>query len=334
MLNQWIDVHAHFYPPESASLREARLTAMREACWLTQEPPRWDPESTLAYMDRTGIAMQMLSNIPKTLPALRASNDYGASLVRQYPARFGLLAALPTDDPEAALAEVHRAEAELHADGFAVTCRYNDTYLSDPRLDPLWAELDRRGAAVFAHPDAYGPGVMGRPSALMEVAFETARTFADMLYVGVFRRSPKIRFVVAHCGGALPALSGRLLLLGNESWVPNPNAITPAEMQEHLRALFLDTAATCPTNLAAALAMTGDERIVYGSDCGVPCTTDATMNRNLAALLAYPGLTKLQIEAIGHRALQLFPAAAERMQRAQTADGASGRAAFSLRMPA
>ena len=322
MLNNWIDVHAHFYSPESDAQREARLTAMREACWLTQEPPRWDPESTLKGMDRTGIAMQMLSNIPKALDALRASNDYGAELVRRYPARFGLLAALPTDDPVAALAEVERADAELHADGFAVTCRYNGTYLSDPRLEPLWAELDRRRAAVFAHPDAYAPGVMGRPSALMEVAFETARTFTDMLYAGVFRRFPNMCFVVAHCGGALPALSGRLLLLGNESWVPNPNGITPAEMQSHLRKLFLDTAATCPTNLAAALAMTSEKQIVYGSDCGVPCTTDATMNRNLAALLAYPGLTEAQIEAIGHRALELFPGAAKRMQMAHATAGA------------
>ena len=316
MLDQWIDVHAHFYPPESEEQRQARLTAMREACWLTREPPRWDPESTLSYMDRAGIAMQMLSNIPKKLEALRASNDYGASLVRQYPARFGLLAALPTDDCEAALAEVSRSDDRLHPDGFAVTCRYNDVYLSDARLEPLWAELDRRRAVVFAHPDAYAPGVMGRPSALMEVAFETARTFTDMLYAGTFRRFPNLRFVVAHCGGALPALSGRLLILGNESWVPNPNDVTHSEMQAHLQGLFLDTAATCPTTLAAALAMTSDEQLVYGSDCGVPCTTDATMNANLEALLQYPGLAHEQIESIGHRALELFPAAATRMNAA------------------
>lgn len=318
MLNQWIDVHAHFYPPENEEQRQARLTAMREACWLTSEPPRWDPETTLAYMDRTGIAMQMLSNIPKKLGALQKSNDYGASLVRQFPGRFGLLAALPTDDPDVALEEVDRAYTELHADGFAVTCRYNDTYLNDPKLDRLWEELDRRQAVVFAHPDAYAPGVMGRPSALLEVAFETARTFTDMLYAGVFRRFPKVRFVVAHCGGALPALSGRLLLLGNESWVPNPNRVTQSEMRAHLQSLFLDTAATCPTTIAAALAMTSYRQLVYGSDCGVPCTTDATMNANLAALRAYPGLSREAIEEIGHNALELFPAAAARMRSAMS----------------
>ncbi len=317
VVDQWIDVHAHFYPPETEEQAQARLRAMQGGCWNATEPPRWDPDSTLAYMDRAGIAMQMLSNIPKTLDALRRSNSYAASLVQQHPTRFGLLAALPTDNPEAALAEIRRGYAELGADGFAVTCRYNDIYLSDGRLEPVWAELDRRKAAVFAHPDAYAPGVMGRPAALMEVAFETARTFADMLYTGVFRRYPNIRFVAAHCGGALPALSGRLLILGSEQWVPNPQHVTPAEMRAQLQRLFLDTAATCPTALAAALTMTTHAQLVYGSDCGVPCTTDATMNANLEALRSFAGLSASQVEEIGHNALRLFPTAAARMAESQ-----------------
>jgi 6-methylsalicylate decarboxylase len=310
----WIDIHAHFYPPESAQLGNQRLEAMQKACWAIKAAPHWDLEQTLAHMDRTGIAMQMLSNIPKTLDRLRASNDYAASLVKKHPARLGLLAALPTDDAKAAVKEIERAVEDLHADGFAVTCRYNDVYLSDPRLDMVWAELDRRRAVVFAHPDAYAPGVMGRPCALQEVAFETARTVTDMLYTGTFRRYPNIKFVLAHCGGALPALSGRLLILGTEKWVPNPNQLTPAEMRQHLERLYLDTAATCPTALGAALAMTSHDYLVYGSDCGVPCTTDATICANMDALRKYPGLTRQQVEEIGHAALRLFPAAAKRLQ--------------------
>ena len=313
-IDGWIEIHAHFYPPESAELQQERLQAMKKACWTIEESPRWDLEETLAYMDRAGIAMQMLSNIPKTLDRLRASNEYAASLVNKHPARFGLLAALPTDDAKAAVMEIERATEELHADGFAVTCRYNDVYLSDPRLDTVWTELDRRRAVVFAHPDAYAPGVMGRPCALQEVAFETARTVTDMLYAGTFQNFPNIKFVLAHCGGALPALSARLLLLGNEKWIPNPNHVTPGEMRRHLQRLYLDTAATCPTGLGAALAMTSYDCLVYGSDCGVPCTTDATMGANREALRQYPGLTREQVEQIGRAALRLFPAAAERLQ--------------------
>jgi 6-methylsalicylate decarboxylase len=276
LVDGWIDAHAHFYPPEDDSVRTARWEQMKAAGWQLAEPPRWDPDSTLAYMDRTGIAMQLLSTIPKTPEALRASNDYAAALVAEHPARFGLLAALPTDDGQAALSEVKRGERELSADGYAVTCRYNGVYLSDPGLEPLWAELDRLRATVFVHPDAYAGAEMGRPPVIIDVAFETTRTVTDMPYKAVFRRYPGIRFVIAHCGGALPALSGRLELLGLERWVPNPAHITPTELRQHLRRLYLDTAAIAPTGLGPGIAMVGSGHLLFGSDCGRECTTDAT----------------------------------------------------------
>ena len=186
--------------------------------------------------------MQMLSNIPGRLPALRASNDHGAALVKRHPSRFGLLAALPTDDPVKAVAEARRARDILDADGFAVTTRYNGVHLGDPSLDPLWALLDEWRAVVFVHPDARVPPTLDHPAPLYEVAFDTARTVFDMLFRKTFARHPDITFVIAHCGGAFPALTGRLRLLGNESWVPQ--GITAEEIDAQTSALYVDTAAT------------------------------------------------------------------------------------------
>ncbi|CAF9937781.1 hypothetical protein IMSHALPRED_000543 [Imshaugia aleurites] len=311
----WIDIHGHFTPPTSPEDREKRWNAMREAKFMVPEPFEWSPESTLAYLDKAGVAMQMLSNMPKQLNALKESNDYAASLVRKYPSRFGLLAALPTDNPEAALAEIERATHELHTDGFAVTCNYNGIFLGDSSLDPVWAELNRRQAVVFVHPDAYAPASMGRPSPLIEVAFETTRTVVDMLYAGIFRKFPSITFILAHAGGALPVLSGRLKLLGTEPWVPNPNDITQREMQEQLARLYLDTAATAPTGMAPALHMVSPDHLVYGADCGVPCSTESTMEANKKAVLEYEGLSRSQRDAIGRNVLSLFPAAASRLEK-------------------
>jgi predicted TIM-barrel fold metal-dependent hydrolase len=320
LVDGWVDAHAHFAPPLTDDARAQVLASMRQASWLVDEAPTWDVEDTLAYMDRTGIQMQMLSNVPKTLAGLRASNDFGARLVREHPDRFGLLAALPTDDPDAALAEMERAGTELGADGFAVTCNYNGVQLSDPSLDPVWAELNRRKAAVFAHPDAWVPGAQGRPAPVLEVAFETTRTFTDMLDARLFQRFPDVTFIVAHCGAALPALSGRLQLLGLAPWVPNPHGLTADELSDSLRRLYLDTAATCPTSVAAALAMTTPDRLVYGSDCGVPCSSPASMDRNLQALLHFDGLSHDERLAIGAGALRLFPSAAERLHRGPARD--------------
>ena len=311
----WIDVHAHFSTPKTPEQLEAGLQMMHLGCFLAQEPFDWTVEGTLEHMDRNGIAMQLLSNIPKVSDWLSTSNDYGRSIVQRFPSRFGLLAALPTDNPHACLAEIGRAADSLHADGFAVTCNYNGVSLGDRRLDPVWAELNRRGAVVFMHPDAYALPSMGRPTALLEVAFETARVVVDMLYAGVFRNYPEIRFIIAHCGGALPAMSGRLALLGAEPWVPNPNGISKAEITSQLSGLFLDTAATGTAHsLRPALAMTTCDHLVYGSDCGVPCSSESTLVDNLHALLGFPDLTEEQLQAIGRNVLRLLPHLGNRLQ--------------------
>jgi 6-methylsalicylate decarboxylase len=310
----WVDVHAHFSTPKTPEELKSTVELSRFGCFLMSEPFEWTPELALDHMDRWGIAMQLLSNIPKTTTLLRESNDFGAELVKRYPSRFGLLAALPTHDPAVALEEIGRADIALSADGFAVTSCYNGVYLSDQNLWPVWAELDRRKAAVFIHPDAYAPPSMGRPSALLEVAFDTTRTVVDMLYAGLFRDFPNIRFVIAHCGAALPALSGRLALLGARSWVPNPRGVASDEIKATLAKLFYDTAATAsPSTLRPVLTVAGKSQIVYGSDCGVPCSNEATLSENLQSLLAFPDLEPQDIDAIGRNAATVFPSIAERL---------------------
>ena len=317
----WVDVHAHFHTPRTRAELEMNMTMSRVGCFLMPEPFEWTPELALDHMDRAGVAMQLLSNIPRTAYLVRASNDYGAELVRRHPSRFGLLAALPTDDPDAALAEIARADGQLQADGFAVTTCYNEVYLADERLRPVWAELNRRKASVFIHPDAYAPPTMGRPAAILEVAFDTTRTIVDMLYSGLFREFPDIRFVIAHCGAALPALSGRLALLGAEAWVPNPLGVTREEIGRTIASLYYDTAATgCATHLRPAIAAAGKSHLVYGSDCGVPCSNDGTLMDNLHSLLASEDFTAEELQALGRNAANLFPRILARLR-----DGVYGR---------
>lgn len=317
LVDSWIDVHAHFSLPRSAEQRKAMWASLQSDNWVGEAPPEWSLEARLAYMDRVGIAMQMLSVVPTNHQAVTESNRYGAELVKRHPSRFGLLAGLPTDDAEVAIAEVQRAQ-KLDADGFAVYCDYNGVLLSDERLEPLWKELNEQAAVVFVHPNHAVPGQCGRPGVLLEVAFQTASVMVDMLYAGVFRRYPSIRFILAHCGGALPALSGRLILLGNESWVPNPEAISSEEMRSQLAALYLDTAMTgSAQSLSAGIAMTSAEHLVYGSDCGAPCTIEETAIANIQELLTYSGISPEQVEQIGRNALSLFPNAARRMQAAK-----------------
>lgn len=310
----WLDIHAHFYPPSAPGEPEVLAQAFRNACFMVDRPVTWNVQSILDYNNRANIRMQMLSYIPQNNPEkLIAANIYAASLVKEYPDRFGLLGALPTDDPELCLKEIERLTAlDIPADGFATSTVYNNIGLGDLRLEPVWKNLNARKAVVHIHPNASAEPSHGRPSPVIEVAFDTARTVVDMLYNGVFRRYPDIKFVLGHCGGALPVLSGRLSLLGTEAWVPNPNKLTRKEIEQQLSRLYVDTAATAKTGLSPAVQMVGVEHVIYGADCGVPCSTELTMEENKTDVLNWEEKNNVPKGTILTNGWELFPQAAIR----------------------
>ncbi|MET9146177.1 amidohydrolase family protein [Streptomyces sp. NPDC004042] len=145
----------------------------------------------------------------------REVNESGARVRAAHPHRSGLFASLPLPDVDGALAEVAYAFDVLGADGVTVESNHHGVYLGDPRLEPLWEDLDRRGAVVFVHPtspphaDALS---LGRPRPMLEFLFDTARTASDLLLRGVLARRPRIRWILTHGGGVLPLLADRMEL--------------------------------------------------------------------------------------------------------------------------
>lgn len=313
MAGDWIDVHGHF-----------NVIALR--------PPGYDPkgkwdfaaETSIDFMDRTGVAGQLLSNYgPQTTAAMIAANDHGAALVKAHPDRFGLLAQLPMAEPKNALAELRRGIDQLDVEGFAIQSNYSGVYLGDQRFEPIWAELDRRRATLFIHPTplGYEETRLGRPGALIEAPFDTARTVVDMLYAGVFRRYGNFNVILAHAGGALPSLAGRLETLGPWplGWADNPQHVTAAEMRETFARLYYDTAlAGTPHSLDPVLDVTTPDHVLYGADFGAPCTYIEVCQAHLDALRSNKRLDAAERDAIGTNARRLFPKFAERIARSTT----------------
>lgn len=149
---------------------------------------------------------------------------------------------------------------------------HHGVYLGDPRFEPLWEDLDRRGALVFVHPTSppHADDVsLGRPRPMLEFLFDTARTASDLLLRGVFTRHPRIRWVLTHGGGALPLLADRIDLFGSvfgDGSEDVPSAV------EQLGRLWYDMAGTpFPRQIPALDAAFGTERLLYGSDyCWTP----------------------------------------------------------------
>jgi predicted TIM-barrel fold metal-dependent hydrolase len=313
MAKKWIDAHGHFATPGKSMGRAPGLAATARA-WT------FAPETSIDYMDKSEVAAQIISNCNQmaSLDAIRASNDYGASLVAKYPTRFGFLAQLPMEDPASAVAEIRRGIDELGAEGWAVLTNYDKVYLGDPRFEPVWAELDRMEATLFIHPTTRGFEAtrLGRTSALIESPIDTARTVVDMIFAGVFRRYQRFNVILAHGGGALPSLAERVITIGAHElgWVENPHKITAPEMRESFARLYYDTGlAGTAASLDSLLDVTTSDHILYGADFGAPCTHISVCDHHLAATRGYERLTPAQREAIGTNVLWLYPRFAKRI---------------------
>lgn len=252
--------------------------------------PTWTPEGAIAFMDRFGVELQVLSmSEPAVTPFTgRAAaemaariNHYEAELVTTYPGRFGALGVLPLPDARASTAVAIEALDELGLDGVVVGTTYAGATLGDPSLDELWAELEARDAWVFVHPSA--PPDDARPALklppfLYEFTFETTRAITDLLLAGVPQRYPRIRWHLAHAGGALPAVADRLAREARATALASTRHpqraaaaaaghLEPEAVRGALRRLFFDTAlAPTPSSMDALRTITAPTQILFGTD--------------------------------------------------------------------
>ena len=136
----WLDVHGHFFTPRASKEEDETVKqALRANDFLVTEAPRFDAQATIAYLDRAGVALQMLSYLPTDLEKLQAANDYAASIVATHPSRFGQLVGLPTNNAQACTSEIQRTMKRsdgyaILPDGFAVSTVYKEIGYGAPAL--------------------------------------------------------------------------------------------------------------------------------------------------------------------------------------------------------
>jgi predicted TIM-barrel fold metal-dependent hydrolase len=269
-----IDVHHHVVPDfYRAVLESAGL--LRPIPGVTY--PNWSPAASLAMMDRLSIDAAVVSitepgvhfadaDLARRLA--RRLNEYLAGLVANAPTRFGAFAVLPLPDVDAALDELAYALDVLRLDGIGLLTNYRGDYLGEPAFEPLLAELHRRQIPTFLHP-ARPAGrdqpTFGLPASVYEFPFDTTRAIANLLYAGALDRFPGLRLIVAHAGGAVPFLAGRLA----DAAVISPALAhrLPADPVGALRRLYFDTALSAnPYALPSLHALADPDRVLFGTD--------------------------------------------------------------------
>jgi aminocarboxymuconate-semialdehyde decarboxylase len=147
--------------------------------------------------------------------------------------------------------------------GVELPTAWGGVYLGDDRFEPFWAAAEETGALVFVHPSTrldalpvldqhYLWNTVGNP-------FETTVAGAHMIAAGVLDRHPSVNVLLAHGGGGLASLRGRL---AREQSIHPPGR----DVRSAIRRFFVDTVVHDADVLRGLIDFFGPERVLLGSD--------------------------------------------------------------------
>lgn len=198
----------------------------------------------------------------------RVLNESLAQAAAGHAGRVYALGAVPLQDPDACVAELDYLMGLPGMRGVEVPASVAGRYLGDTFFEPFWAAAARTGAVVLLHPTTRGLGVPALDGHYLWNAIgnplETTIAAAQLVLSGILDRHPGLTVLLAHGGGALPALRGRLRRAAAVR--PEARASSDADIDATIRRLYFDSLTHDPAVLAELVAFAGAGHVVLGSD--------------------------------------------------------------------
>jgi aminocarboxymuconate-semialdehyde decarboxylase len=247
-----------------------------------------------------------------TADAVRICRVQNESLARAAAAapegRVHALGAVPLQDPARAAAELDRLMDLPGIRGVEVPASIGGRYLGEDEFTPFWEAAAGTGAVVFIHPTTTGLGLpalneyylwnsVGNP-------VETAIAAAQLVAGGMLERCPGLVVLLAHGGGALLGLRGRL----RRAYAVRPEARSYATMapDDLLRSLYFDSLTHDRAVLADLVTFAGADHVLLGTDRPFDMGTDEPVEE-IAALGLGPADEQLILGGNADRLLRIAP---------------------------
>jgi aminocarboxymuconate-semialdehyde decarboxylase len=141
--------------------------------------------------------------------------------------------------------------------------------LDDPALDPVWEKVQEKNMVVFVHPH-YGVGGkqfdgFGHSLHLaLGFPFETTTAICRLVISGVLERFPRLKLLLAHSGGTIPFLAGRL-----DSCVMHDKVVAnklPHAPTYYLKKIYYDALSYHEPAVACTTKFVGADQMMFGTD--------------------------------------------------------------------
>ncbi len=289
-----IDVHAYYVPQEcigEVKGSDGSTYGLRIVQEGTHQVPYTGNHRNIAFeteqiysierrlkdMGTQAVDMQVLSVPPffffyaidpaESLGLCQKINDAFAETVRKHPNRFVALANLPMQDPEMAAQELERSVRELDLRGAEIGSNINGKNLDDKSFAPFYAKLHELNVPVFIHSSTVlGIERLGRYHLqnLIGNPNDTAVAAASLIFGGVLKEFPRLKFYLAHGGGSCPYIRGRW----EHGWRvrPEARAIIDRPPSDYFKLLCFDSLLHSVPALNFLVETVGAERVMMGSD--------------------------------------------------------------------
>jgi aminocarboxymuconate-semialdehyde decarboxylase len=241
-----------------------------------REPLR-DPERKIRDMEEKKVALSLLSSAPFSfyygiegdlaVEVAQFQNDRLAEMAGKHPDSFAAMATLPLQVPQAALKELDRAIHKLGLRGIEIGSHVGERELGDPAFWPVYEVLERTGLPMFIHPhhvagmdrlqNFYLNNLIGNP-------LDTTIAAVNLIFSGVFEKYPGLKVVLAHGGGQLPYIFGRIE--HGYGVRPEPKEKVRRPPRAFLKNFYFDTITHHPDALRYLIAFAGSDHVLLGSD--------------------------------------------------------------------
>ncbi|KAK3301941.1 amidohydrolase [Chaetomium strumarium] len=298
-------------PDPRLILLEAELPALEKALQDPSAPVPGRPltkhftslPQKLHFMTTHGIDISVLSLANPWLDFLPAS-EAGAIAERINTAfeemcssssnrAFFFFAALPLTAPLETIVSciTHVSQCLPHCRGVILGTSGLGSGLDDPALLPILRSLADHNLPVFLHPHyglpsaVYGPRAAEEYGHVLPLALgfpmETTIAVARMYLAGVFDAVPELRMILAHSGGTLPFLAGRIesCVLHDERLAKEAEKKKTTASRRRRRSVwevlrsqvYLDAVVYSEVGLKTAVEASGGgregaERLMFGTD--------------------------------------------------------------------
>lgn len=284
-----IDFHNHFFPPEylkeiQSGPSNVKITFDSDSNPLLHYPGDYNivvrGHRDIAFrqevLDQNRIGKQVLTftspstqiESPKRAVILaKIVNDAFATIIDERGDHFTALATLPLNDPTASVRELERAVSELGFKGVMLFSNVNGVALSDETYWPLYEKAEELNVVFYIHP-IHPVGVEAMQEywlmPLVGFTFDTTLAASKLVFSGIVEQFPKLKWVLAHLGGAIPYLAERLDRGYYAFKECRENISRPPS--EYLKEFYYDAVNFDVNALQFAIDFAGADHIVAGSD--------------------------------------------------------------------